>query len=207
MSFDQILAFIHSQNEFVIYGILMISAFIENVFPPFPGDAVMLAGAYIAGEGDIDYIGVLISVVIGGTGGAMVVYYLGKTAGRRFFETGRGRFLIKGNLQRAENLYARYGDFLIIVSRFLAGIRPAIAVTAGIVDFGTKRMLLLSLVSFAFWNCMLLGLMIYSKSNWRIIVEIVKQYNIVLIIIGAMALIIWIARALWIRRRNSRSPS
>ncbi|HBC45924.1 MAG TPA: DedA family protein, partial [candidate division Zixibacteria bacterium] len=47
MSFDQILEFVRSQNEFIIYGILLISAFIENVFPPFPGDTVTLAGAYL----------------------------------------------------------------------------------------------------------------------------------------------------------------
>jgi membrane protein DedA with SNARE-associated domain len=65
MSFDQILEIIRSQNEFIIYGILVVSTFVENIFPPYPGDAVILAGAFIAGEGNIGYFGVLISVVTG----------------------------------------------------------------------------------------------------------------------------------------------
>jgi membrane protein DedA with SNARE-associated domain len=207
MSFDQILEFINSQNAFLIYAILLVSAFIENVFPPFPGDAVMLAGAYIAGEGGIDYIGVLISTVAGGTLGAMTLYAIGRKGGRKFFISGKGQYLIKGNIGRAENLYARYGNFLILISRFLAGIRSAIAVAAGVVNFNVYRMTILTFLSFVLWNTMLLGLMVYSKSNWRMIVEIIKSYNIVLLTIGTIILIAWITRALWIKRRNSKLPS
>jgi membrane protein DedA with SNARE-associated domain len=207
MSFEQILEFIRSQNEFVIYAILLVSAFVENIFPPFPGDAVMLAGVYIAGEGGIDYIGVLISVIVGGTAGAMVLYWLGRTGGRRFFETGKGRFLVKGNLQKAERLFARHGNGLILISRFFAVIRSAIAVTAGIVNFNVNRMLVLTILSFILWNGLLLGLMVYSKANWRIMVDVIKQYNLVFVVIGVLALIVWIARAIWIKKQNSKSPS
>jgi membrane protein DedA with SNARE-associated domain len=207
MSFDQVLNFVHSQDAVIIYAILVVSAFVENIFPPYPGDAVTLAGAYIAGEGQIEYIGVLVSVVIGGTSGALFLYYLGKTGGRRFFSSGKGRFLVRGNLVKARKLFSSYGNFLILISRFLAGIRSAIAVTAGLVDYEEKRMVFLTLVSCVLWNGLLLGLMIYSKSNWRMIVDVVKQYNLILIIIGAAGLIIWIIRAIWLKRRNSKSQS
>ena len=207
MSFDQILEFVRSQNALLIYAFLLASAFMENIFPPYPGDAIMLAGAYVAGEGSIDYIGVLISVVLGGTIGAAALYGIGKKGGRRFFETGSGRYLIKGNLSRAERLYARHGDFLILISRFLPGIRSAIAVAAGIVNFDYYRMMILTFVSIVFWNGMLLGLMIYSKSNWRMIVEIIKSYNIVLLACAGLILVLWITRAIWIKRKNSRSQS
>jgi len=204
MNFDQILEIIRSQDAFLIYGILMASAFIENLFPPLPGDAIMLAGAYIAGEGGISYIGVLISVVIGGTSGAMVLYAVGKRSGRKFFTTGRGRYLIKGNLDRTERLFNRYGNLLVVTSRFLAGIRSAIAVAAGVVGFDVSRMTILTFLGFVLWYGLLLGLMIYSKSNWRMIVEVIRSYNIALLITGVMILIAWITRASWIRRRNSR---
>src|SRR3989304_1327834 len=98
MSFEQIVEIIRSQNVVIIYAILFLSAFIENIVPPFPGDAVMLAGAYLAGEGNITYIGVLLSGAAGGLVGAMTLFAIGRSGGRRFFETGWGRKLIKGNL-------------------------------------------------------------------------------------------------------------
>jgi membrane protein DedA with SNARE-associated domain len=207
MSFEQILDFIHSQNAFIIYAVLVVSAFIENIFPPFPGDAVMLAGAFIAGEGNISYIGVLISAVIGGTGGALVVYQLGKTSGRKFFESGPGRYLIKGNLGRAERLFSKHGSLLLLASRFLAGIRSAIAVTAGIVRFDVMRMTVLTFLGVVLWNGALIGLMIYSKSNWRMMVEIIRTYNFLLIAVGLIIFSTWIARGIWRKRRNSRLQS
>lgn len=201
MSFDQILEFIRSQNEFIIYGILLVSAFIENIFPPFPGDSMTLAGAYLAGEGNIAYIGVLISVVAGGLAGAMTLYLIGKVSGRKYFETGRGRYLIKGNLCRVERMFDKYGSGIIIGSRFMTGIRSAVAVTAGIVNYDKYKMTFLTLISFCLWNGLLLGLMIYFKSNWKMIIDLVKHFNIVFLIIGALILVGWIARALW-RRRN-----
>jgi membrane protein DedA with SNARE-associated domain len=203
MSFDQVLEFIRSQNEFIIYGILLVSAFIENVFPPFPGDTMILAGAYLAGEGNIAYIGVLISVVLGGLAGAMVLYLIGKISGRKFFEIGRGRYLIKGNLNRAERMFDRYGGGIILGSRFMAGIRSAIAVTAGIVKYDLYRMTILTLISFILWDSLLIGMMIYFKSNWRMIINLIRQFNIIFLVAGALILIGWIFRALW-KRRNIR---
>jgi membrane protein DedA with SNARE-associated domain len=201
MSFEQILEFVRTQNEFIIYGILLVSAFIENVFPPFPGDMMILAGAYLAGEGNIAYIGVLISVVLGGLAGAIVLYLIGKISGRKFFETGRGRYLIKGNLIRAERMFDKYGGRIILGSRFMAGIRSGIAVTAGVVKYDLYRMMILTLISIILWDGLLIGLMIYFKSNWRMIIELIRQFNIIFLVAGALILMGWILRALW-KRRN-----
>jgi membrane protein DedA with SNARE-associated domain len=201
MSFDQILEFIRSQNEFIIYGILLVSAYIENIFPPFPGDMVTLVGAYLAGVGNIAYIGVLLSVVIGGIAGAMTLYVIGKVSGRPFFETGRGRYLIKSNLQRVEMKFDKYGSGIILASRFIPGIRSAIAITAGIVKFDIYRMVILSTISFVLWTGMLTGLMIYFKSNWQIIAHLISHFNRVFLAAVALLLIGWVVRALW-KRKN-----
>jgi membrane protein DedA with SNARE-associated domain len=205
MTFEQIVAYVQSQPLVLIYAILFVSAFVENLLPPFPGDAVMLAGAFLAGRGHITYIGVLLSTVAGGLAGAMTLYFIGKTAGRKFFETGKGRFLVKTNLSKAENMFEKYGSLIIVVSRFLAGIRSAIAVAAGIVRYDSRKMLSLTTVSFFLWYGLLTSLMVYSKSNSGLIIELVKKYNLILLIVGFLILIAWIIKA-WIRKRlKSRS--
>jgi membrane protein DedA with SNARE-associated domain len=47
--------FLTSQAAIYVYAVILISAIIENLFPPFPGDVVVLAGAFLAGRGDIGY--------------------------------------------------------------------------------------------------------------------------------------------------------
>ncbi len=202
MSFDQVLEFIRFQNGFVIYGILLMSAFIENLFPPFPGDMVTLAGAFVAGEGNIGYIGVLVSTTSGGLLGMLVLYYLGRSKGRRFFERRNSKYIGKAALERVEALFQRYGNSLLIVSRFLAGVRSAVAIAAGIGDVRPSRMVGLSLISFLLWNGILLGLMIASKSNWEMIMDIVRKYTYLLFISGAAVILALVVSRVWRKRKS-----
>ncbi len=202
MSFHDILGFIQSQNEFIVYAILFVSAFIENVFPPFPGDTTTLAGAFVAGEGNIGYIGVLISVTLGGVLGAMTLYYIGLIKGRHFFEKRDSRYFGRESLLKVESLFQKYGGAVITFSRFMAGIRSAIALAAGVGNVAPVRMMILSLVSNILWNGFLIGLMIYTKSNWIMIIDLVKRYHIVLLSVGALIIIILILKTKWIKRKN-----
>ena len=202
MSFDQILEFIRYQNEFIIYGILLISAFIENLFPPFPGDVVTLAGAFVAGEGNIGYIGVLVSTTSGGLLGMLVLYYLGRSKGRKIFEKRNSKYFGKTALERVEALFRRYGNLILVVSRFFAGVRSAIAIAAGIGDVRPSRMVGLSLISFLLWNGILLGLMIASKSNWEMIMDIGRKYTYLLCTLGIAIGLALVVSRIWPRRKN-----
>jgi membrane protein DedA with SNARE-associated domain len=202
MNFEQILEFIRYQNEFIIYGILLVSSFIENVFPPFPGDTVTLAGAFVAGEGNVGYAGVLVSATSGGILGMMVLYYLGRVKGRKFIEKRNSRILGKTTLERVERLFGRYGDFIIVISRFLAGMRSAIAIAAGLGNVGPFKMTVLSLVSFLLWNGIIVGLMIVSKSNWQMIKGVVEQYTFIILMLAVCLLIVYIAFLIWRRRKS-----
>ncbi len=202
MSFDQILEFIRFQNEFVIYGILLMSAFVENLFPPFPGDMVTLAGAFVAGEGNIGYAGVLVSTTSGGLLGMLVLYYFGRFKGRKFFEKRTGKYFGRTTLEKVEGLFRKYGGSILVVSRFLAGVRSAVAIAAGIGDVRPSRMVGLSLISFLLWNGILLGLMIASKSNWEMIMDIVGKYTYILFILGIAIGITIVALKIWRKRRS-----
>lgn len=202
MNFEQVLEFIRYQNEFIIYGILLVSSFVENVFPPFPGDTVTLAGAFVAGEGNIGYAGVLVSATSGGILGMMVLYYLGRAKGRRFFEKRNNRILGKATLERVERLFGRYGELIIVISRFLAGMRSAVAVAAGLGNVAPLKMTVLSLVSFLVWNSIIVGLMIVSKSNWRMIKGIIEEYTLIILILGIGIIIVYIGYLIWRRRRR-----
>jgi membrane protein DedA with SNARE-associated domain len=202
MSFDQILEIIRSQNEFIIYGLLLLGAFIENVFPPFPGDTTILAGAFVAGEGNIGYPGVLISVVFGGVAGGMTLYFLGRSKGRSYFMHSRYKYFGKSNLLKVESLFQKYGTAVLAFSRFFAGVRSAISIAAGLGDVGPIRMLILTIISNLLWCGLLVGLMIYTKSNWRAILDLVKNYHMVLFGIVALIVVIWVTIKLWMKRKK-----
>lgn len=202
MSFDQILEIIHSQHEFIIYGILLVSTFMENIFPPFPGDSIILAGAFIAGEGNIGYFGVLISVVTGGVAGGMILYYIGRFKGRSYFIRRNSKYFGKSSLVRVENLFNKYGNFVLIFSRFFAGVRSAISIAAGLGDVRLSRMFILTVISNLLWCSMLVGMMYYTKSNWRMILDLVKDYHMVLFTVALAIFVLWGLVRLWKKRRK-----
>lgn len=202
MSFDQILEIIRSQNELIIYGILIVSSFVENIFPPFPGDMTILAGAFIAGEGNIGYMGVLFSVIAGGTLGGMTLYYIGRAKGRAYFEDRNHKYFGKAGLLKVETMFAKYGNTLLIFSRFFAGIRSAISIGAGLGDVRFTRMLVLTVIGNLLWSGLLVGLMVYTKSNWEMIIGLVKKYHIILFTFVLITLAVWFVRKQWHRRKN-----
>ncbi len=202
MSFDQILEIIRTQNEFIIYGIMFVGSFIENIFPPFPGDTTILAGAFIAGEGNIGYIGILFSAIAGGTLGGMTLYYIGRAKGRAYFENKDRKYFGKAALLKVETLFDKYGNFLLIFSRFFAGIRSAISIGAGLGDVRFARMLVLTIIGNLLWCGLLVGLMLYTKSNWEMIIGLVKKYHIILFAFVLITLAVWFVRKQWHRKKS-----
>ena len=202
MSFEQFVNFASSQSAIIIYGILIISAFTENIIPPFPGDLITLAGAFIAGQGNISYFGIIVSVLTGSFGGGLLIYHLGKTKGRAILEKNSFLKITSDKLDKVESLFARHGIAIIIFSRFMAGIRSIIIVTAGIAGMPAKRVSFFMLISIILWNGILIGLMVLTKSNWGLILQIMKDYSLIFTIITTIILLILILRYLWLKRRS-----
>ncbi|NLI16221.1 MAG: DedA family protein [candidate division Zixibacteria bacterium] len=193
MTFDSVVFFLTSQAAIYVYAVILISAIIENLFPPFPGDVVVLAGAFLAGRGDIGYIPLFLMSITGGMLGAMILYYLGRRRGRMLFEKYDKYYLRMENLRKIENWFRRWGVWLLLFSRFVAGARSVIALTAGVGNVPVKRMTVFTLISFCLWNFVLIGGMFLLKSNWAKLTHLIKSYNLVLVIASAVVLLIWLA--------------
>jgi len=56
----------------IAYLILFASAFVENTFPPIPGDTVVVVGAYLITTGKLSFWGVWLST----TGGSVLGFLL-----------------------------------------------------------------------------------------------------------------------------------
>lgn len=192
MGFEEILFYLTSQQAVTIYIVVYISALIENIFPPFPGDIITLVGAFLAGHGSLGYIQLFLFVVAGGMTGAMLLYYLGRTKGRSFFIKYDRSYLRMENLHRIESWFKRWSVLVLVVSRFIAGFRSVVAISAGIGSVPVSRMTFFTLISFCLWNTLLIGGMFLLKSNWWKLVDVIKSYNTTLIIISALVIMVWL---------------
>lgn len=174
-------------DPFTTYAILFLSAYIENTFPPIPGDTVTVLGSYLITTGKLSFTGVWLSTTFGSVLGFMTMYFVGLTLGRKFLANEkRAKIFGLKNIEKTKIWFANWGYWVIFANRFLSGTRSVISLFSGMVGLNWLYVLLLSTLSALVWN----GLLIYAGYmlgvNWESIAGIVSQYNKVVIVVSVL---------------------
>ena len=124
------------------WGLLFIFVFmaIESSFVPFPSEVVMIPAGFLAARGELaggsPALAVWIAIAVGVLGslaGAFVNYYLALWVGKPFLEKyGKWFFLKPAALERACEVFNKYGAATTFVCRMVPAIRQLISIPAGI---------------------------------------------------------------------------
>ena len=182
------------ENAYLAYTMLFISAYIENVFPPIPGDTVTLIGAYFVGTGNLNYFGVLISTTLGSVLGFMTLFLFAYWLEWKVIEKYNFKWMQRSHIDKVQTWFQKYGYWVIFVNRFLSGVRSVISFTAGLSKLKIGRVLLLSLLSAIVWNGLLISAGAFIGDHWENIVKYLKLYNQIIIgglIIFALAYLVY----------------
>ena len=207
---DRFLEYLQSLPGILIYLFLGLSAFVENIFPPIPGDTITAFGALLVGIGGLSFVGVYFSTTLGSLLGFLFLFQIGAFLGRRFFIKKNIRFFRHEDILKAEKWFGKYGYLIIALNRFFPGIRSAIAVAGGILHLKRIWVCLLALLSCLVWNLIWISLGYGLGSNWAVIKPRLKElqtkyYVSLLIVFGLLilAVIVW----KWNRnRKNETTP-
>ena len=195
---DKFLAYLDTLPELLIYLLLGLCAFIENVFPPAPGDTITAFGAFLVGTNRLDFLGLFISTTMGSLAGFMFLFWVGRLLGRRYFiEKDFGYFKAE-DILKAEIWFKKYGYFLILINRFLPGIRSVISIVGGISGLQVVKVSLLALVRSSVWNMIWIGMGYTLGNNWETakgkIVDIVTTYNFIILALLGIGILFWIVK-------------
>ena len=168
----------------------------ENIFPPAPGDMVVVLGAFLAGTGRLSFIMVFISTTAGSLLGFLILFRLGSYLGRRFFIERNYFFFKKDHINRVGNWFKKYGYFIIALNRFFPGVRSVISIAGGIYKLETKKVVYLALISCSLWNIVWMSIGYTLGTNWNVVEKklsyIFARYNMVLFSLF-LVLIIYVA--------------
>jgi membrane protein DedA with SNARE-associated domain len=177
-----------------LYLILFASCLVENLFPPYPGDTVILLAGYMTGVGRMHPAAALLTSVAGSLAGASVLFFLGAYGGRAIFRQGRFRFLSTDRLSQVEGWFARRGKRVVLASRFLPGVRSLVAAAAGIGRMKTSIFLIFSLISILAWNGLLMFLGFRLGRHWTAMVHWFRIYNWIIVILVVLVVLGWYIR-------------
>ena len=197
---DSFLQFIKGIDGAYLYPALFISAVLENIIPPIPGDTVTLFGAYLVGIGQLSFSGVFAATALGNFVGFMLLFFLGRFLEKEFFLNRNLRYFPKENLLKAEIWFQKFGYMIILFNRFFSGARSVISIFAGISELKTGKVALYCLISCLLWNGMLIYAGYKAGKNWETLTALLKQYNqIVLFIIIAVLAVVFVR---WFIRKS-----
>jgi membrane protein DedA with SNARE-associated domain len=197
-SVDRFLNFLHTLPDSVIYLTLGFCAFVENVFPPIPGDTITAFGAFLVGTKRLNFLGVYLSTTVGSLSGFMFLFWVGGVVGRRFLIEKDYRFFKAKDIVRAEVWFQRFGYLLIVLNRFFPGIRSVISLAGGISGLNSLKTAVLALISCGVWNLIWIGFGYTLGTNWETVkgkmAHIMVRYNFLVLALLVAGVLFFLAK-------------
>ncbi len=159
------------------YMVVFLIAWLENVFPPIPGDVLVVFGGYLAAIGPMSLFAVILYSTLGGTIGFMCMYYVGRFGGPKLLESRALRWLPVESVSRVQNWIRSRGYTVIAANRFLSGARTVISFTVGLSQMPPWPVGLFALLSATVWVSIIAMLGYLVGDEWERVVDYLSQYG------------------------------
>lgn len=125
---------------------------VESFGVPAPGQTIMVAAAIYAGAGRLNVFAVGAIAFVAAVLGDNVGYWIGVRGGRRLVHRfGKYIFITPERLDWAERFFARRGNRIVVVARFIDGLRQLNWVIAGITAMPWRTFLIYNAIGAALW--------------------------------------------------------
>ena len=146
--------FHHLEGTLHDYGYLAVAGFIffEDFGIPLPGETMLIAAALYAGAGHLNVVLVGLIAFAAAVLGDNVGYAIGHFGGRKLIErVGKYVFITPARLDKAEDFFNRHGGKLVVVARFVEGLRQANGLVAGTIHMHWLKFLACNALGAALW--------------------------------------------------------
>jgi len=180
------------------YPALFFGLILEFLGLPFPGEIVLAFAGFLVWNGHLDFGTAVFSAAGGSLAGTVMAYWLGRKLGRPFLKLyGKYAFINAHKINRAERWFNRHSFIVLLLGRFVSGVRPLSAYMAGIARMKFWVFLPLSFFGTFVWCITFILLGNYLGQNWARILAVVGKYNLVAVILLAATLL-----AFYFKRRS-----
>jgi membrane protein DedA with SNARE-associated domain len=180
---------------------------VEDFGVPVPGETVLILGAVYAGTGRLNIALVALLGFAGALLGDNIGFAIGHFGGRRLVERyGRYVFLTPERLDKTTRFFDRHGGKIIILARFIEGLRQANGIIAGTTGMHWKRFVIFNAIGAALWVAVWTSIGYFSGSHIDAIYSDATRYDTYLAIAAGLVLIAFIVRRV-LRVRRARADA
>jgi membrane protein DedA with SNARE-associated domain len=187
------------------YGYLAVVGLVllEDFGVPVPGETILILGAVYAGTGRLNIVLVALLGFCGAVVGDNIGFAIGHFGGRRLVERyGRYIFLTPERLDKTTAFFERHGGKIIVIARFIEGLRQANGIIAGTTGMHWARFLLFNAIGAALWVAVWTSVGYFSGSHIDAIYNTATRYSTYFAIAFGVVVLALIARRVMRRRRE-----
>jgi membrane protein DedA with SNARE-associated domain len=178
-------------------GIFVLMA-LESTVLPVPSELVVIPAGYLAYQGQMSLLLILLASTLGSLAGALVNYGFALLVGRPFLERyGRWFFVRPALLHRTDAFFLSHGAISTFTGRLIPGIRHLISLPAGLTRMPMRTFVLYTCLGAGIWSTILVAMGYLIGGN-----ETLIQDNLPLVtagVLGFVALTL-VGYYLWRRR-------
>jgi membrane protein DedA with SNARE-associated domain len=187
------------------YGGLALLMLAETVFPPIPSEAVLPLAGYLVYQGELGFLPALATSTAGSLAGAIVLAELARRGGRPFAE----RFVgVAPHEPEQRDPAAGWLDppraWVVLLGRFVPGVRSLVALPAGLLRMPRWRYLVLTLIGSAIWNATLIGAGYILGEEWERVSNVIGPLALPILGVVVLGAAGWFV---WHRRRVTKRTS
>jgi membrane protein DedA with SNARE-associated domain len=178
---------------------------IEDFGVPVPGETVLILAAVYAGAGRLNILLVALLGFCGAVLGDNIGFAIGHFGGRPLLERfGRYIFLTPARIDAAAGFFDRHGGWIIIVARFIEGLRQANGIIAGISGIHWAKFLTFNLIGAALWVAVWTTVGYFAGGHIDTIYRDITRYSTYLAIALGALLVAYITQRV-LRARRARA--
>ena len=193
------------------YAGIVAAMVLENVIPPIPSEVIMpLAGFYV-GQGQLNFVGVVLAGLAGTVLGALPWYGIGRLVNEQRLKHwverhGRWVGVSVDELDQSRSWFQRHGAAVVFWGRLIPAIRTLISVPAGIELMPLGPFLFWTTAGSLVWNLALTSAGWALGKNWQLVLAAIKPVEGLvnkLMALVVLAVVAWLGLRIWKRRNTS----
>lgn len=184
----------HFLHQYGYWGVLFV-LLVEMIGIPFPAETTLTLSGIEWSSGVFKIVPLIIAAVAGNIIGSSIAYGIGRLLGRPFIvRFGKYVGITSKRLDQANHIFYKNKSWIVIICKFIAGIRVLIPYLAGINKVNFVVFTILNAISAFLWVTLFVFLGRYVGIEWTRYHHVFHQYLVpgIIVIVLIIGIIVFL---------------
>lgn len=170
---------------------------LESALIPIPSEVTMPFAGFLANQGSLSFILVVLTGAFGNLVGSIIGYYIGYFLEENIIVSlinKYGKFLLitEHDYTKATHWFKKYGNSVVFFSRLLPGVRTFISLPAGLSEMNIWKFSAYTFAGSLLWSGVLAYVGFYLGGKWKDLEPVYRKFELAIVVLAVLAVLFYI---------------